>query len=182
MDNSSFVKLCSKAWTLPVLACLAEGTPCRVAPIAAKLGAGRTSVSAAFPHLLELRLLQKNPGHGHPLRPEFELTVDGKALSDWAASVLADMPGKDHAFIRKQWTLPILRLFHRPRRYCDIRSQLQPITDRALSISLKEMTALNWISRTVDDAHAPPQVIYRPGRFVTQMHPVIAESFELQIA
>ncbi|MEM6987990.1 MAG: transcriptional regulator, partial [Pseudomonadota bacterium] len=81
MDNLFLVKLCSRAWSLPALAAIAQGVPARVSPLAAALGSGRTAMGSAVAQLLELGLLETNPGFGHPLRPEFRLTPSGQGLA-----------------------------------------------------------------------------------------------------
>ncbi|MEO0883865.1 MAG: winged helix-turn-helix transcriptional regulator [Pseudomonadota bacterium] len=179
MDNAQFVKLCSKAWSIQVLAALDGRRGGRIAPIAAEIGAGRSSVTATFQHLLELELLVRNPGHGHPLRPEFVLTRRGMACANWASRVGNVTSEGEWKILRKQWSLPVLRLFDRPRRYRDLRDLLRPVTDRALSLALKEMVARDWVVRRVEDAHSPPQVSYGPARYALRLQPALASSFAL---
>ena len=84
MDISEIVNVASRAWALPILNCLHGGVPGRQAPLLAATGAGRTAFAQSIGHLIEIGLVERNPGHGHPLRPEFRLTEAGKAARDYA--------------------------------------------------------------------------------------------------
>ena len=45
----------------------------------ARLGLSRSMLTASLTQLIEAGWLQRNPGHGHPLRPEYVLTDAGRA-------------------------------------------------------------------------------------------------------
>jgi len=68
---------------------------------------------------------------------------------------------KDEALLRRSWTVPILTMLHSPGHFCDIRRGLRPITDRALSQSLKSMEAKDWVCRNIDATARPPRTLYR---------------------
>jgi len=181
MDNKKFSSLCSRAWSLPVLALLAEGHTARVSPVAHALDAGRTPISTTFAHLVEMNLLARNQGHGHPLRPEFALTDLGQITAQWALGLRDKVNDHDDwQLLRRSWTLPVLRLTDDASRYALLRSSLAPITDRALSLSLKAMQNRGWLDREVTTEYMPPQVCYvatGPGRILM---PGLRQSFELR--
>lgn len=77
MDISLFVNITSRAWALPILSNLHTGVAGRQAPLLAATGASRTAFAQSMEHLISIGLLERNPGHGHPLRPEFRLTPSG---------------------------------------------------------------------------------------------------------
>ncbi|NVK35600.1 MAG: helix-turn-helix transcriptional regulator [Rhodobacteraceae bacterium] len=160
MDIKLFVNITSRAWTVPILSSLHAGIPGRQAPLLAATGAGRTAFAQSVDHLISIGLLERNPGYGHPLRPEFRLTQQGivaAAIANKIQSVSAD---EDQDLLRRSWTLPVLTALNTPRHFSDIRRDLQTITDRALSQSLKSMEVRNWVSRDVDEAARPPRSIY----------------------
>lgn len=160
MDIGSFVNLTSRAWALPILASLHAGVAGRQATLLAATGAGRSAFTQSLDHLIALGLLERNPGYGHPLRPEFRLTEPGIAAAAIASKIQTVSGDENQAFLRRSWTLPVLTSLHTPSRFNDIKRHLFTITDRALSQSLKSMEARNWVSRSVDDTARPPRSIY----------------------
>ena len=160
MDITLLVNITSRAWALPILAKLHEGVPGRQAALLTATGAGRTAFAQSMEHLVTLGLVERNPGHGHPLRPEFRLTEPGRAAASLASRIQIVSEGQGRDLLRRAWTLPILTSLAKPRPFNDIRRSLVPITDRALSQSLKAMEARDWVERSVDDIARPPRSIY----------------------
>ena len=160
MDISAFVNMTSRAWTIPILAHLHAGVAGRQAPLLAATGASRTAFAQSMDHLIEIGLLERNPGHGHPLRPEFRLTAQGITAAAIASAVQRVAEAEDQALLRRSWTLPVLTALHTPRRFNDIKRDLPSITDRALSQSLKTMEVKSWVSRHVDETSRPPKPVY----------------------
>ncbi len=161
MDIKTLVKLTSRAWSLNILALLDSGVPGRQAPLLAASGASRTSFAASLAHLVELKLLERNPGHGHPLRPEFRLTPAGIKGAEIAGKVVIAVPDeKEFALLRKSWTVPILAFTATPQRFSEIRTGLAPITDRALSAALVQLEEREWVTRDIDTSHRIPFPTY----------------------
>ncbi|MGB0505919.1 MAG: winged helix-turn-helix transcriptional regulator [Pikeienuella sp.] len=160
MYIDAFVNLTSRAWAIPVLSSLHAGVAGRQAPLLAATGASRTAFAQSMEHLIKLRLLERNPGYGHPLRPEFRLTPSGITAAAIASKIQRVSADKDQGLLRRSWTLPVLTSLHRPSHFNDIKRNLRTITDRALSQSLKTMEDRNWVCRDVDEAARPPRSIY----------------------
>ena len=162
MDIDLLVKLTSRAWALEILARMHDGVPGRQAPLLAAVGAGRTSFAASLDHLIRLGLLERNPGHGHPLRPELRLTAAGEVAAGLAARILQAVPDAGGAaLLRRSWSAPVLALTSRPRRFTELRAGLTPITDRALSVSLQRLEAQDWLHREFDLSDRRPVPIYQ---------------------
>lgn len=160
MDINFFVNMTSKAWAVPILASLHDGVAGRQAPLLAATGAGRTAFAQSMEHLIAMGLLERNPGHGHPLRPEFRLTPAGAAAAAMAARIQQVPLPEERDLLRRSWTLPVLTSLHRPRHFNDIKRGLRRISDRALSQALKSMEDRQWVCRRVDEAARPPRTIY----------------------
>ncbi|MCE8555052.1 winged helix-turn-helix transcriptional regulator [Ruegeria pomeroyi] len=173
MDINLLVKLTARAWSLPILANLHQGVAGRQAPLLAATGAGRTAFAASLAHLAQLGLLERNPGHGHPLRPEFRLTATGQEAAAMAARLLGTVPGAEDALLRRSWTVPILALTGQPRRFSAIRSDLSPITDRALSVSLKQLEDHEWLRRDLDLSQRVPFPVYRAANLGAELNRAI---------
>jgi DNA-binding HxlR family transcriptional regulator len=161
MDIPALVNVSSRAWSFAVLAALASGTPGRQAALLNRTGAGRTALTASLRHLIDLGLVERNPGHGHPLRPEYRLTPAGAAIGATAVRIMKLAGGRaDAALIRRTWTLPILAVTEKPRRFGEVRSALVEVSDRALSASLRELEERAWLHRRVAVAERPPRPTY----------------------
>ncbi|QUS56120.1 winged helix-turn-helix transcriptional regulator [Pseudovibrio brasiliensis] len=161
MDIATLVKLTSRAWSLNILAHLHAGVPGRQAPLLAASGASRTSFAASLEHLVELKLLERNPGHGHPLRPEFRLTPKGVRAAEIASRIVSAVPNDtEFSLLRKSWTVPILALTATPQRFSSIRTDLATITDRALSASLVRLEEREWIRRDINTTQRVPFPTY----------------------
>lgn len=161
MDISSLVKLTAKAWSLSILQSLHSGVPGRKAPLLVASGAGRTAFDQSLTHLIDLNLLERNPGHGHPLRPEFRLTDQGQQAARMAADIFDAAPRQpDRALLRRRWTVPILAVMPKAGQFGELKRALAPITDRALSQALKSLENVGWVSRQVDPGSRPPRALY----------------------
>lgn len=160
MDISALVNITSRAWALSILAQLDAGIPGRQAPLLAATGAGRTAFAQSMDHLITIGLVERNPGHGHPLRPEFRLTQMGVSAAKLASQINRVSKEEDQVLLRRSWTLPVLASLHSPRHFIEIKRDLSPITDRALSQSLKTMETRNWVCRQVDELTRPPRTKY----------------------
>jgi len=160
MDINLFVNITSKAWSLAILSKLHAGVPGRQAALLTATGAGRTAISQSMEHLIRIGLLERNPGHGHPLRPEFRLTPLGVEAAVLASRIQEITGDEDQTLLRRSWTLPVLSSLQRPRHFCGIKKDLITITDRALSQSLKAMEDRNWVKRSVNTTARPPRSIY----------------------
>ena len=161
MDIALLVKLTSRAWALDILAQMHAGVPGRQAALLSATGAGRTAFAASLQHLMVLGLVERNPGHGHPLRPEFRLTPKGEALAPLAHRidrVTHQAPGAQ--LLRKTWSVPVLAVAHKPKLFSELKRSLEPITDRALSHTLQSLSAHNWIDRQVEVEQRPPRPTY----------------------
>ncbi len=178
MDIDTLVKITSRAWSLNILALMRDGTPGRQAILLNATGAGRTAFAQSLAHLVNLELLERNPGHGHPLRPEYRLTQKGMKAAIIAHKIKMTVPRfLDCALLRRVWTIPVLAVSHQPRHFIDIKNALPAITDRALSHSLKDLQSQFWLKRDIDDAIRPPRPLYQASDIGEQ----ISRAVSLQV-
>ncbi|MCR9078924.1 MAG: winged helix-turn-helix transcriptional regulator [Hyphomonadaceae bacterium] len=162
MDIELLVNISSKAWALKILALLDSGVAGRQAPLLAATKATRPAFAASLKHLAELNLLERNPGHGHPLRPEFRLTPQGIEAAAMAGRVINAAPD-DAALgiLKRTWSVPILAIARAPTRYSTIKTRLGKITDRALSQSLFFLEERDWLAREIIVSHRAAYPTYR---------------------
>lgn len=163
MDIRELVNITSRAWSLKILALMHEGVPGRQAPLLAATTASRTSFLASLNHLIALQLIERNPGHGHPLRPEYRLTAAGRNSARMAFETINAAERDDHnlTMVRRAWTVPVLAITHAPKRFTDIKAALPRVNDRALSQSLDLLHKNDWLDRDVDISMRPPRPFYQ---------------------
>ena len=161
MDIGLFVNITSRAWALSVLSSLHTGVAARQAPLLAVTGASRTAFAQSMEHLISLDLLERNPGYGHPLRPEFRLTEQGVIAASIANKIYCATEERDQDLLRRSWTLPVLTAIHAPNSFNQIKRSLVSVSDRALSQSLQAMESRSWVSRRISDTVRPPRPVYQ---------------------
>ncbi len=162
MDINFLVKVTSRAWSLNILALMYGGVPGRQASLLLASGAGRTAFTQSLGHLVDLQLVERNPGYGHPLRPEYRLTEKGADVAVFAERIKRITPDtSSHILLRRAWTIPVLAVSQRPRYFIDFKRELVSITDRSLSQSLKLLQTHHWINREIDSDSYPPRPVYQ---------------------
>lgn len=126
-----------------------------------RLGASRDSVSATLAALIEAGLVQRNPGYGHPLRPEYLVTPPARELAQACVELTAVVGEMGQGAVAgKKWTLPAVLAIHRgASRYGEVQALLPGVTPRALSAALKEAVAAGLVKRTVAEDY-PPSTVY----------------------
>lgn len=162
MDIETIIKITSRAWSMEILSLMLERTPGRQAPLLAASGATRTAFTQSLHHLVDLDLLERNPGHGHPLRPEYRLTAIGAEAAAVAGKIKMLTPlHTRNAIIRRAWIIPVLAVSQKPRYFGEIKSELASVTDRALSQTLRQLQGNHWLKRDVDVEQSPPRPLYQ---------------------
>ena len=154
-------RLTAGRWLVPLLAHLADEQGSRFAVMLKRLGLSRSVLAASLATLQAAGWLVRNPGHGHPLRPEYVLTPAGEPVAAFCQGVMAQRerlglaPGQ-----LPRWSLPLIaRLDGGKARFSALRDSLRPITPRALSLTLKQMLSVELVDRALEDDF-PPIAIY----------------------
>ena len=75
-------------WSVPVLAALLEGSGAKFVTLARRLDLSRDSLRRTLDVLIAQRWVMRNPGHGHPMRPEYLLTAAGARIAPWCHGLL----------------------------------------------------------------------------------------------
>jgi DNA-binding HxlR family transcriptional regulator len=155
-------------WAVPVLALLADEKGARFARLAAALAVPRESLARTLVQLTESGWVARNSGHGHPLRPEYVLTLTGLEVGAACARMMAVRRRLGLAPSNlPRWSLPILGEVERDwARFTDLRAALAPVTPRALSLNLQQMIAGSLLARRIEPDF-PPTARYGlggPGR------------------
>ena len=158
MSTEQLIGLFHHRWAPPALALLATREGARFVELQRRLAVGRESLRRALDALLELGLAQRNPGYGHPLRPEYLVTASGRDAGATCARVLAAAPDQD--LLLRKWSVPTLAQLDEPRRFSELRAALPGVTPRALALALKDLEDGGLVRRDVLDTR-PPSTLYR---------------------
>jgi len=146
-------------WALPVLAEIERTRGSRFVTLSRRLGVGGDSLRRTLAALQAEGLVERNPGYGHPLRPEYVLTARGAAVAPRCAALVAAARGREDVLLKK-WSLPVLAQLEQPRRFSELRTLLGAVTPRSLALTLRELEAAGLVRREVTDDY-PPGVLYR---------------------
>jgi DNA-binding HxlR family transcriptional regulator len=143
--------------------------------LAHRVGASRESLRVTLRALLAAGLVRRNPGYGHPLRPEYLLTDRGAALAPGCSELVAmlDALGATDLGLRK-WSLPTVLAIAEAgdARFSRLAGDLPGITPRALTLALKELVAGGLVEREVTDGY-PPATIYRLAARAAPLVPIL---------
>jgi DNA-binding HxlR family transcriptional regulator len=153
--------LVGSRWFVPLLARAGREDGVRFASLLASLAISRSMLGATLDQLLRKGWLMRNPGHGHPLRPEYLLTEAGRPVGAWCERVMEarERLGLDNQALGR-WSLPLVaRLDRRWERFSWLEAQLSPISPRSLSLGLKQLLEAGLADRRLEDAF-PPRPLY----------------------
>lgn len=158
----SITRLFHHRWAAPILAELHRSKGSRFVTLSNRLGLSRESLRRTLAALIDAGLVMKNPGYGHPLRPEYVLTDRGRAVAPACARLIAalDRLGASEVGLKK-WSMPaVLALAGGECRYSELRKRLPEVTPRALALALKDLGAAGLVERRVTPDY-PPATVYR---------------------
>ena len=161
-------------WSLPVLAELSALGGAKFVTLTNRLGASRESLRATLDALVDLGLVQGNPGHGHPMRPEYLLTAAGGRLAPACARLVEALRALDVEDVAlRKWSLPVARgLVAGEERFNALKAQLPGVTPRALSIALRSLQEARLVERRIQDG-SPPTPVYRLAPRARSLAPLL---------
>lgn len=166
----ALVRLSHHGWVIPMVAQLGSTGGTRFAVLQKRLGVARTTLERAVTAAKSLDLVMGNPGHGHPLRPEYLLTPRGESVARACEHVAAASEDLGAAELtRRKWTLPLLASLHRgAERFGDLQADLDSCSPRALAQALDQLQAAGWVLRHLIDER-PPRPSYRVSPDAAQL-------------
>ncbi len=178
MNMPPLPELFHRRWALPVLGELARDGGAKLVTITRRTGASPGGAREAIDALIAMGLAARNPGYGHPLRPEYILTPRGARAAPHAAALWERLT---HAHLEdvclRKWSLATLAAV-RPdaSRFAQVRRSIDGITDRALASALRDLEGAELITRTIV-GERPPRPRYERTR---RAEPIakLAESIE----
>lgn len=159
---STLVALFHNRWSVPILAELHRQRGSRFVTLARTLGLSRESLRRTLTALIEGGLVGRNPGYGHPLRPEYVLSKEGARIGADCLPLVEKLrrDGLEEIGLKK-WSMPaVLALAGRPLRFSELRDRLEGVSPRALALALKDLEEAGLVDRRVTEDY-PPATMYR---------------------
>ena len=156
------IELVHHRWNVPVLAELERQSGAKFITLANRLNVSRASLSTSLRDLMDQELVKRNPGYGHPMRPEYVLTPNGQRIGEQCLRLARLVERREEADVAyRKWTLPtVAAIGGGVRRFNEVRSMLgSTATPRAVTLSLKSILAEDWAERSVIDDY-PPTAAY----------------------
>jgi DNA-binding HxlR family transcriptional regulator len=146
-------------WCVPVMAELLRSEGSKFVTLVRRLGASDKAIRQALDYLIDCGWVVRNPGYGHPWRPEYILTSEGARIAEQCSAILSSLGPASNVALER-WALPLLLcLADGPLRHAALRRAATPITPRALTLSLAELIDAGLVTRTVKST-TPPSVEY----------------------
>ncbi|MEI4506649.1 winged helix-turn-helix transcriptional regulator [Sphingopyxis sp. CCNWLW253] len=151
------IQLGSHRWLVPLLADLAAHRGARFVELIHRLGLSRDSLTRTLEAAATIGWVARNPGHGHPLRPEYILTEAGAAAAARAATIAEaqqkiDLPPG----AATRWGFPlVVGIGAGHDRFNALSRLLAPATPRALSQGLTALGKHGLVTREVLDMRPP---------------------------
>jgi DNA-binding HxlR family transcriptional regulator len=155
------IELVHNRWAIPVLAELHRSGGTRFVTLCRLTGASGESVRRTLAGLVARELVARNPGYGHPLRPEYVLTPAGATVAPACARLLDELAALGIGAIGlNKWSVPVLAALGADRRFSELRGELPGVSPRALTLALKALAEVRMVERTVLASY-PPRTVYR---------------------
>lgn len=154
---SPLIELAHHRWNIAVLAELHRRSGAKFVTLVNSLEVSRASLSTSLSHLAELDLVRRNPGYGHPMRPEYLLTEHGSRVGEHCLALTQLLKRRDETDLAfRKWTLPLVAAIgDEVRRFREVQSALHDATPRAITLGLKSLLGKRWAARTLIDDYPP---------------------------
>ncbi len=144
-------------WNIPIIAELYRCSGAKFITLINHLAVSRGSLSVSLKYLIDLGLVERNTGHGHPMRPEYLLTKKGATIGKDCLLLMRVVQHRNEADLAfRKWTLPLVAAIGgNSLRFNELRSALRDATPRAVTIGLKLLLQQRWADRTLIDEYPP---------------------------
>jgi len=153
-------------WVIPIIDVLYAQKGGKYVTLLRELQISRSVLTSTLRKLTAQGFVMRNPGYGHPLRPEYLLTDPGSKLGPFCHEMMQCFPNrKERRHFLSKWAVQIIYLCSTKGeiRFSELKSALAPITSRALSEELKQLASEEYVERRIIEGY-PPLTTYRPAK------------------
>ena len=143
--------LFQKRWNLRILALLHENNGARFVVMKHGLNVNADSLTRCLQFLTEGGWVRRNPGYGHPLRPEYILTPQGRAVASQCSRLVRTVERLDVAeTVYHKWSVPLLVTIKTGIVHFSGLRQTLDVNPRALTQGLRRLCASELIRQRVE--------------------------------
>ncbi len=177
MTSGKWIKIATRfRYSFPVLAELHRDQGSKYITLVRRLESSDRAIRQALDYLMSLELVDRNPGYGHPSRPEYILTNEGQELAPICLEVWNELGRWQQLEVAmERWPLPVLdTLNHGETRYTSILKSEPDLSPRALTIALDRLIDAGLVQRTVVDGR-PPVTQYQLTNWGRQLGEILAK-------
>ena len=157
MVNHRQYNLFHYRWIIPIIGVLYQKDGAKFITFLNELKISRSVLTSTLCKLIAHGFVMRNPGYGHPLRPEYILTAKGIRLGPFCNEMMACIiDRKEYHLLQSKWAVQIIYLCSQGEiRFSELKSALTPITSRALSEELKSLNSEGFIKRKIIKSYPP---------------------------
>lgn len=144
-------------WFIPIIAIIFSQRGAKFITLLNELKISRSVLTSTLLRLIDQDFVMRNPGYGHPLRPEYILTDKGMSLGPFCNEMMiCVVEQKGFHLFESKWAIQIINLCSKGEiRFSELKSALAPITSRALSEELKALHSQGFIERKIVEGYPP---------------------------
>ncbi len=148
-------------WSAPILAELQKSDGGKFVTLTQRLGVGRDTLRTTLEAMIGHGWVKRNPGHGHPMRPEYRLTRDGARIAPLCRRVVDLLEAQRVSKIGlNKWSMPVAYVLRGGRsRFSELRASLPGVTSRGLALTLRALPDAGIVARLVSEDY-PPATYY----------------------
>jgi DNA-binding HxlR family transcriptional regulator len=159
--SEKMIEILHHRWSLPLITEIYSDRGAKFLTLVNRLQISRDSLTRTLKSLVRQGWIIKNPGHGHPLRPEYILTSGGERIGPVCQSLVEKIrESKLEKIALNKWSLPILTaICSGETRFSELKKSFSLVTPRALTQTLKALDSAGLVKRVVKDSY-PPSVEY----------------------
>jgi DNA-binding HxlR family transcriptional regulator len=121
-------------------------------------------------------LIQKNPGYGHPLRPEYILQPKSEKITN-KCHVFYEKLVKYNLgnLLKSKWNIPVLFILKDKKfRFSELKRLFEGITSRSLALTIKNLEREQLIERILISDY-PPTTLYSISHNFRFLIPILNE-------
>ncbi|RMH94813.1 transcriptional regulator [Lysobacter pythonis] len=157
LSIADHIALSQNRWLTMLIADFNHRQGARYVELLNRLGISRDSLGRTLEAALAHGWIARNAGYGHPLRPEYIVTDEGRRIAERAVAISKAQAhlGLTPASLTR-WGMPIIQVLRAgEERFGQISHRLRPATSRSLSQGLRSLEANALVDRLVVESRPP---------------------------